>query len=239
MTIHVTTVEALEKGSTFSYTCNRCKRCCTNLEISVNPYDIARLAQHQGISTTEFIASYVDVRKQSLKRQTDGTCIFLVESGCSVHPDRPLPCRLYPLARNITGSGKEIFVALPLDSDSKGEFGNTGIVNDYLKSQEVELHLRFADEYFSFFRSLLVSLQQNGTADEAIRDLMLEHLSIQKQLLGVPERAALVAELSDLDKFLATYCIEQNIPEPRELTARAELHLKALDQILKTIGIAG
>lgn len=237
MTIHITPVEALEKGSTFSYSCNRCKRCCTNLEISVNPYDIARLAKFKGISTTEFISSYVDVRKQALLRQSDGVCIFLDENGCSVHPDRPLPCRLYPLARNITGSGKEIFVALPPDAESKGEFGTKGEVGDYLKSQDLELHLRFADEYFNFFRSLLVALQQGATADETVRDLMLEHLSIQKQLLGVPERAALVVELSDLDKFLKEYCNEQKIDEPQELTARTELHLRALDEILRTLNL--
>jgi hypothetical protein len=48
------------RESTFSYSCHSCCRCCYDKTIRVNPYEVARLAQNQAITTTEFLARYTD-----------------------------------------------------------------------------------------------------------------------------------------------------------------------------------
>jgi Fe-S-cluster containining protein len=83
----------------FSYVCHACNRCCRNKAIRVSPYEILRLARHVGISTTQFIESYTEAGGTVLPSKENGDCCFLGERGYSVHPDRPLACRLYPLAR--------------------------------------------------------------------------------------------------------------------------------------------
>ncbi len=52
------TRSGLDRSAPFGFACNRCLQCCMNKKIQVNPYEIARLAQHLGISTTEFIERF-------------------------------------------------------------------------------------------------------------------------------------------------------------------------------------
>ncbi|WP_375789829.1 YkgJ family cysteine cluster protein [Bradyrhizobium sp. Pha-3] len=76
---------------------------CRNKAIRVNPCEILRLARHLGISTTQFIKNHTEAGGTVLRSKEDGDCGFLGERGCSVHPDRPLACRIYPLARRVAG----------------------------------------------------------------------------------------------------------------------------------------
>jgi hypothetical protein len=88
-----------QRDSAFSYTCHACSRCCHDKIIHLNPYEVARLAENRGVSTTEFLARYTENNGTALRRVEDGACVFLTPQGCGVHPDQPLVCRLYPLER--------------------------------------------------------------------------------------------------------------------------------------------
>ncbi len=81
--------------------------CCSNIDISLTPYDILRLKRRLGISSTEFLEGYTvpyEMEKDGiagvkLKPVDAGTaCRFMVPEGCSVYEDRPTACRYYPVA---------------------------------------------------------------------------------------------------------------------------------------------
>jgi Fe-S-cluster containining protein len=99
------------RDSPFSYDCHACRRCCHDKVIRLNPYEVARLAQNRGISTTVFLAQYTGAQGTVLKQVDHGACVFLTPEGCGVHADRPLVCRLYPLGRHVTSERGEDFVS--------------------------------------------------------------------------------------------------------------------------------
>ncbi len=81
--------------------------CCANIDISLTPYDIIRLKQHLGISSTVFLRDYTvpyELEKDGiagvkLRPVENGTaCRFMKPEGCDVYADRPTACRYYPIA---------------------------------------------------------------------------------------------------------------------------------------------
>ena len=61
--------------------------------------------------------------------------LFLGPQGCTVHPDRPLACRLYPLARWTSPEGEESFGHLEPHPQTAGLYGTSGTVDNFLTSQ--------------------------------------------------------------------------------------------------------
>jgi Fe-S-cluster containining protein len=142
-------VFALHRGSAFSYRCNACSRCCHNKAIRVGPYEILRLARRLGISTTELISRYTEAGGTVLRTREgdDHACVFLGAQGCSVHPDRPLACRLYPLALRIEPDGKESFGEVPGHPETEGTYGKDGTVAGFFDQQGVAPYLEMAARY--------------------------------------------------------------------------------------------
>ena len=94
------------RESAFSYSCQGCSRCCYHKVIRVGPYEALRLARHLGISTTTFLREHTEAGGTVLRtRPEDGGCVFLGAEGCTVHPARPLACRIYPLSWYRDGEG--------------------------------------------------------------------------------------------------------------------------------------
>ncbi len=103
--------ETFDGSQTIRFRCHRgvaCwNACCSNIDISLTPYDILRLKQRLGISSTEFLERYTvpyEMEKDGiagvkLKPVDAGTaCRFMVPEGCGVYEDRPTACRYYPVA---------------------------------------------------------------------------------------------------------------------------------------------
>jgi Fe-S-cluster containining protein len=90
--------------------------CCRNLNLFLYPYDVIRLKNNLGLSSDQFLDQYVDVvlRDSSafpevLLRMADNnekTCPFVIESGCSVYPDRPDTCRTFPVEQGLVFDGQ-------------------------------------------------------------------------------------------------------------------------------------
>lgn len=81
--------------------------CCKSIDISLTPYDVIRLKNRLGLTSSEFLRTYTvpyEMEKDGLagvkfSPVEGGTaCRFMTEEGCSVYEDRPTACRYYPVA---------------------------------------------------------------------------------------------------------------------------------------------
>lgn len=144
----------LEAGGAFSYQCNRCTRCCRDKRIRVNPYESYRLSRALGLDTTDFLARHTIEQGTELARTDDGRCVFLGPDGCTVHADRPLVCRLYPLGRHVVDGEPDRFHHLEPHPESEGVFGDAGTVADYLAAQGAEPFMHAADVYLDVVAAL-------------------------------------------------------------------------------------
>ncbi|MDO8264360.1 MAG: YkgJ family cysteine cluster protein [Gallionella sp.] len=81
--------------------------CCSNIDISLTPYDILRLKQRLGITSGDFLLRYTlpyemeqnGIAGVKLRPVENGTaCQFMTPEGCGVYDDRPTACRYYPVA---------------------------------------------------------------------------------------------------------------------------------------------
>lgn len=133
----------LEKESPFSFTCQVCSACCYNKAILVSPYEALRLSRHLGTTTAEFYRTCTEEGGGALRNRPDGSCLFLGPGGCSVHPDRPLVCRLFPLGQIRGKDGRTRYGIMPLHPDCLGQFDTEGTVGSYLESQELGPYFRY------------------------------------------------------------------------------------------------
>ncbi len=103
--------QMLEGSATIQFRCRKgieCwNACCSNIDISLTPYDILRLSRRLGISTTEFLQQYTfpyelepnGIAGVKFKPVENGrACQFMRPEGCDVYSDRPTACRYYPVA---------------------------------------------------------------------------------------------------------------------------------------------
>ncbi len=171
----------------FSFHCspdNPCfNECCRDLNQFLTPYDILRLKNNLKMASSEFLRKYTSMHKGPetglpvLTFKPDPAsghaCPFVTENGCSVYPDRPGSCRLFPLARAIsrsreTGKTTEHY-ALIRDPGCKG-FGKARgrKVKDWIASQEVESHNQMNDrmmEIISLKNTLMPGKLEGPSAD--------------------------------------------------------------------------
>lgn len=80
--------------------------CCKQADITLAPYDIIRLKQRLGMSSTEFLKKHTVPFEMDASgmpgvklRTTDEepVCLLMTDQGCSVYADRPSACRYYPV----------------------------------------------------------------------------------------------------------------------------------------------
>lgn len=195
----------------FGYTCRSCSACCPHKFIQVNPYEVARLARLLGLTTTQFREFYTEKNGAVLKRNDEDTCVFLSEGGCSVYPERPLSCRLYPLSRQIAPSGAEEWVRIQPHPASKGVTTEQGTIADWVESQAAQPFIDAADAYAFWVRDAYNALETD---------------------LDAKTRVELAANLLDMDLAITMHCTAAEIPEPTDIEERLHLHLHILYQTL-------
>ena len=206
------------RSETFGYICRRCSKCCYDKTIQVNPYEVARLARKLGQTTTEFRNVWTREGAGTLLSQTEnGACVFLGNDGCTVHSDRPLVCRIYPLGRHLSADGKEWFTHVTPHPQSAGEYSRKGTIADYIAAQGAEPFLQAAEEYFRW----------HCAASEQLDPGLAQDQSEPSQ-----ESVELAADLTDMDIAIAHYCAANGIVEPVDIEERKQLHLEILYQHL-------
>jgi len=214
----------LERSSAFSYACRACKRCCRDKAIPITPYDVARLAEVLHTTTTEVLARHTTRGGATLAVRDDGTCVFLGEAGCTVHPGRPLACRLYPLGRQVAPDGVERFAELEPHPQTEGTYGREGTVDDFVRSQGVERYHVAAERYGALFRKMLDALARST----ALPDVTEEAQAVMTRAPAPDDEAML-----DADAVVARWCAERGQPVPNDVDEKCALHVVALEAMLE------
>ena len=146
--------------------------CCRNIDITLTPYDIIRLKQRLGLTSSEFLVKYtypfefgknsiVGVKMAPVQDSTE--CQFMTDEGCSVYEDRPTACRYYPVGLLSTRRADENFdrasYALVKEDHCKGHFEDREItIRDYRKEQGLEEY----DELGRGWRQLILKMKSAG-----------------------------------------------------------------------------
>lgn len=191
-------VEQIGESKHFSFACHKrisCfTDCCRQLDLALTPYDVLRLKNGLGISSTEFLNRYVIIEEDDndafphlyLTMVDDGraSCVFVSKEGCSVYQDRPGPCRAYPMGR-ASKRGKdnqlEQFFVLLHEDHCKG-FDEKALQSPLQYSRDQGL-----DSYNTFNDALIPILQH-----DKIR---------QGMVLTKEQRDYFTLALYDLDNF--------------------------------------
>jgi Fe-S-cluster containining protein len=204
----------------FGYVCRRCLRCCHHKWIQLNPYEVARLARNRGQTTTQFRKAWTVGGAGIYLRQTeDGACVFLGADGCTVHPDRPLVCRLYPLGRHVSLDGEERFSHAKPHPLSEGVFTDEGTIGDFLEEQGAAPFIQAADDYLRWFGSAFSAL--SGDLGYA-----------PGEIVGAPTAES--DDLLDMDAAIAEHCAVVGRAEPDDIENRKQLHLAILFERLSS-----
>jgi len=139
-----------EVANKFNFNCHMTACCCQNMEIFLNPYDILKISENLNVTTTEIIDEFIlfledretGLFRPILKSARTGLCKFNIDKLCTIHVNRPLSCRLFPLARI---SGKFLLQQAPFCT---GLTDITSIkLTDYLNESSVEEYLSMSDLY--------------------------------------------------------------------------------------------
>jgi Fe-S-cluster containining protein len=168
--------EMLDGGKTIQFQCRKgisCwNACCSNIDISLTPYDILRLKQRFEISSSEFLDRYTfpyemakdDIAGVKLKPVEGGTaCQFMRPEGCSVYEDRPTACRYYPVAllsmRKQDEYTDTAAYALVKEPHCLGHNEPRSLsIDDYRKEQGVDIY----DELARGWRQLILKKKSSG-----------------------------------------------------------------------------
>ena len=142
--------------------CYRC--CCSDVNIFLTPYDVLRLKNRLGLTSSEFLRRHALVQIQREMKtpvvllrmgdDPDRTCPFLGEEGCTLYSDRPWPCRMYPLglaAGRDTPDGwrGERFYFLLEEEECRGfdEATREWTVREWIDDQEIDAWDRWGEAY--------------------------------------------------------------------------------------------
>ncbi len=160
----------------------------------------------------------IEAQGTELARTADDACVFLGTAGCTVHPDRPLVCRLYPLGRHVDADGSERFSHLDPHPQSAGDYHRDGTIAGYLRTQEAAPFMRAADGYYAWWCRFMGTEAAHGATAPVVD--------------GDAPGLAEALEWLDLDMAVARACRDRGIPQPEDLEARTEVHLNFLHDVL-------
>ena len=194
----------------------------------MGPYEALRLARRLGLTTTEFFARHTEAGGTVLQTRDDRSCVFLDERGCSVHPDRPLACRIYPLARWTDPDGNESFGHLEPHPQTAGVYGDKGTVADYLAAQGLAPYFAMGDRYGELYERM-VGLLERLEPDESKRR------AERRAEVNEMEAGSVATSFFDVDATVADYCRARNVPIPTEIDELVDFHIRAVNAWLDEV----
>jgi Fe-S-cluster containining protein len=155
----------LNRESILPLTCSRSGSCCHGNRVRLNPWELRLLADAKGLSVVEFQECFTTGGGIFLR--FDGNTnlsgrkacnLYLDDSGCSVHPARPLACRLFPLGRVIQ-HGEATYMHPGADFPCLSECAEVldlpkMSVANYLSGQETAQFEQAQDAYMEVMQNL-------------------------------------------------------------------------------------
>ncbi|MEW6670370.1 MAG: YkgJ family cysteine cluster protein [Thermodesulfobacteriota bacterium] len=205
----------ISSAQSFTFSCSRkisCfNECCRDLNQFLTPYDILRLKNRLGLSSTDFLKRHTNehIGPESglpiivLKPDAPGQagCPFVTPGGCSVYEDRPSSCRMYPLMRVVSRSRETARLS--------------------------EHYLLLKEDHCQGFREDTVwtiqtwqDAQGLGTYNE-MNDRLLEIISLKNRRtagsLDAESKHLFALSLYDLDRF-RVHIRRKDLPEMEELS---------------------
>jgi len=137
--------------------------CCSDVNIFLSPYDVLRLTERLGITSTEFLEKYtlLPVHRDMttpvviLKMNEDEAkqCPFLTENGCGVYTDRPWPCRMYPVGLATSKDtedgwrGERFYFLLEEGSCLGHQEGKEWTIQEWMDDQEMDAYDAWGEAY--------------------------------------------------------------------------------------------
>ncbi|SFK81839.1 hypothetical protein SAMN05444581_12422 [Methylocapsa palsarum] len=147
--------------------------------------------------------------------------MFLNGRGCGVHQDRPLACRIYPLARWVSPEGEESFGHLAAHPQSAGVYGVGGKVIDYLEDQGLMPYFEMGDRYGPIYRRMVDMLHRfDAQANERRADFRRALDDMSEGSIGSP--------WLDVDAAVAAYCGAEGLSPPESVETTIKMHIEAL-----------
>lgn len=146
--------------------------CCSNIDISLTPYDILRLKRRFGMGSGEFLKKYTapyelepgGIAGVKLRPVENGTaCQFMAAEGCTVYQDRPTACRYYPVAllslrRQGETTDTQSYALVKEEHCLGHNEQRTVTINRYRQEQGVEEY----DELARGWRQLILKKKSSG-----------------------------------------------------------------------------
>jgi Fe-S-cluster containining protein len=166
----------LDENHVFRFRCYKgidCfNACCRSIDIMLTPYDILRLKQRLGITSSEFLREYTEpfefarnsIAGVKLKPKAGSMeCQFVTDEGCSVYEDRPTACRYYPIGLLSMRRADENFdrasYALVREDHCHGHLEDRPIsIAEYRREQGLEEY----DEQGRSWRQLILKMKSAG-----------------------------------------------------------------------------
>lgn len=222
----------LDRESSFSFACGVCGRCCSGKIIMAGPHEILGMSRLLGIDTTQFLSLYTGNGGTTLRSVDNGCCVFLTVSGCRVHAERPLVCRLYPLGRTTDERGEERFAVFPKEPECKSVADKEGTIQAFLESQGVEPYLEWARFYGRLYRRMIGLLDQIMAGEEPGSPAVDTASGAISAEPGDGLKPAHLSSWQDIDATLAEYCAEKGIRAPEGIKESIALHIRAIEEWL-------
>ncbi len=146
--------------------------CCSNIDISLTPYDILRLRTRLGIGSTQFLKDYTvphefekdGIAGVKLRPVEGGTaCRFMRPEGCGVYQDRPTACRYYPVAllsmrRQDEYVDRDAYAIVKEDHCQGHQVARSLSIADYRREQGLDEY----DELARGWRQLVLKKKSSG-----------------------------------------------------------------------------
>jgi Fe-S-cluster containining protein len=83
------------------FACRRCNLCCRQPGyVYLSPAEAGAAAAYLGLDPYDFTERFCEIQDRNrliLKKLPDESCVFLTDSGCSIHPAKPGQCRDFPV----------------------------------------------------------------------------------------------------------------------------------------------
>ena len=178
-------ITQLIPGDTFSFLCHdrvSCfTDCCRELELVLTPYDVLRLRQATGLSSSTLHERYIVEEHEAegifprfyLTMVDNGkaSCVFVNDEGCSIYHHRPGACRTYPLGRGTTRKADKVgeqFILLQEPHCRGFQEKTVQTVQSFMTSQNLEPFNRFNDRLTAITQHRAIKDGMRPT-DEQIR----------------------------------------------------------------------